>query len=224
MQIEYQKTNQKYRSLCAFTLVELLVVVGIIGILAALLLPALASAKRKAQAVQCISNLRQLGQATFLYSEENNDQLPFAWIRQPNPKHNNFLSLLQPVLLKNGFDGFGDFELENFSCPTRRREPLVGPNPMRISYGMNGFNAIRYATPKTHRLTEVQSRQPSAVLLIADIAYKYNHPPILTVADEHVGYKHSKKANIVFYDGHVSSHSLLETNAVTLNFLAASKP
>lgn len=197
---------------------ELLVVIGIISVLAAILMPALAGARRRAHAVQCMSNLRQLGQATFLYASDYDDQLPFAWVREPNPKHNNFLALLQPVLFKHGFDGFGDFELENFSCPTRRREPLVGPNPMRISYGMNAFNAIEYAKPKTHRLAKVQSRQPTVVLLIADIAFEYNHPPVRTLDAEQVGYKHSKKANIVFYDGHVSAHSLQETNQVILDF------
>ena len=202
----------------AFTLVELLVVIGIISVLAAILLPTLAGAKRRAHAVQCISNLRQLGQATFLYASDYGDQLPFAWIREPNPKHNNFLALLQPVLLEHGFDGFGDFELDNFSCPTRSREPLVGPNPMRISYGMNAFNAVEYAKPKTYRLTRVESRQPATVLLNADIAFEYNHPPIRTLEAKQVGYKHSKKANIVFYDGHVSAHSLLETNQIVLDF------
>lgn len=60
----------------AFTLVELLVVLAVVSLLAALLLPALGRAKGKAQSVSCLSNLKQLGAAFLLYCDENEDVFP----------------------------------------------------------------------------------------------------------------------------------------------------
>jgi len=92
----------KSRRACeGFTMIELLVVLAIISILAALLLPALAGARAKAKAVTCLNNERQLGLAAEIYTDDFNDRLPYNLgadeIRQTVAQH-QFLDWCSSVL------------------------------------------------------------------------------------------------------------------------------
>src|ERR1041385_5092548 len=73
--LPWRNSEQRRRG---FTLIELLVVIAIIGILAALLLPALAKGKLRAQGLHCMNNHRQLCLAWRMYSDDNADKLVFA--------------------------------------------------------------------------------------------------------------------------------------------------
>jgi len=79
------RDRMKTKSVAAFTLIELLVVIAVIAILAALLMPALANAKEQTRRIKCLSNLKQWGQASTMYVDDNNQVYPETKIPEGTP-------------------------------------------------------------------------------------------------------------------------------------------
>ncbi|MBL9139854.1 MAG: type II secretion system protein [Verrucomicrobiales bacterium] len=179
----------------AFTLIELLVVIAIIAVLAGLLLPALAGAKGRARAVQCVSNLRQIGMGCALYAQDNNEALPMSAHQGAS-----WIGRLATYGVTN-----------TYRCPT-------DPNRLRFtSFAINDF-----LTPQPFgardldfsRLTSIAS--PSETLHLAEMTKKFEGSDHFHFADASGGgyatnvfdrqvavERHIAAANYLFVDSHV---------------------
>ena len=128
-----------------FTLIELLVVIAIIAILAGLLLPVLAKAKIKAQAVGCMNNTKQLTLACLLYAGDNNDHLldagAMATADMRDPMSTDFIDLYN-TLAGDPLSHYVGRSVKIYQCPgDTRKSTLAGyvGRPEARSYSMNCF-------------------------------------------------------------------------------------
>jgi prepilin-type N-terminal cleavage/methylation domain-containing protein len=191
-----------------FTLIELLVVVAIIGILAGLILPALAASKTKARSAQCISNLRQWGLACRMYADDNADFLPrrgqgvqtLAEIDRPT----DWFNALPPYL---SLPSFQQMVASNQPPVVREQSLFICPaanNPggtYFLPYGMN-MNLCPWNLPQPTRFVDVV--QPECVVAMADAPGPWastfpTSRPYSPVA------RHASRVNILFLAGQAQS-------------------
>jgi prepilin-type processing-associated H-X9-DG protein/prepilin-type N-terminal cleavage/methylation domain-containing protein len=207
-------TSERSDKNSAFTLVELLVVIAVIAILVALLLAAISQAKGRAQKIQCINNLHQLGVGLQVVLADNNGYL---W-NYPRQLESDGLGISNPAT--------NFFRIGVWLCPSAQwHYQNVSANDL-ISYGYNAFGVLPIGNNDVHfglkahfdsgshliiPVGESQIADPSDMMAIGDgdgfnyfmrgnLAEMEKHGNILT--------RHQGKANVVFCDGHVESPTL----------------
>jgi prepilin-type N-terminal cleavage/methylation domain-containing protein len=128
----HQKNRNGKTSFAAFTLIELLVVIAIIAILASMLLPGLAKAKQAGQRMSCVNNLKQLGLASSMYTQDNKGYFPprlveMRWAQQYLPYYRNVAVIRCPA------------DIINPETDHNGTNTYIGDRAPR-SYIMNAFN------------------------------------------------------------------------------------
>jgi len=191
-----------------FTLVELLVVIAVIAILAALLLPALGRGKEQAQATQCRGNLRQWGMGYRMYADDNNDFLPrrgqgvqtLAQINRPEDWFNALPGYF-------GLPAFWQMVTNNakpsahsesvFICPAASDPGGAYFLPCSMNMNLSPWNL-----PVATKFSEVA--QPSCVVAMADAPGPYASTYPSAQAYGALA-RHSRQVNLLFLAGQVQS-------------------
>jgi len=183
----------------AFTLIELLVVIAIIAILAAMLLPALSSAKSKAQTVSCLNNLKQWGLATQMFALENNDLLPKDGTPNGTSVNEGWYIDIPSVL---GQPTYQEMEWRTNANADIGRSIWICPSNPRRS---NGNNLFHYCLNE-HVNANGSGNQVklSTILKPSDTVWLFDNGKLAGVAQQNNVHSnlHSAGANFTFLDGH----------------------
>jgi prepilin-type N-terminal cleavage/methylation domain-containing protein/prepilin-type processing-associated H-X9-DG protein len=175
----------------AFTLVELLVVIGIIALLISILLPSLNRAREQAKTVQCLSNVRQMGNAVNMFTSEHQGYLPKAWFNDrprpgsgtlwnyPNANTWEWSYIVSTYLAKN--EGV-------FRCPSDP-QPDATPNPFGPAFYTVTFpDGTREGYPRSYRLNI--SNQPNSEIAIR-VAQLRDSTRTIVIAEGRRGYNNA---------------------------------
>jgi prepilin-type processing-associated H-X9-DG protein/prepilin-type N-terminal cleavage/methylation domain-containing protein len=218
MQYRLDVTSRRQNKNSAFTLVELLVVIAIIAILAALLLPAIAQSKKRAQQIQCVNNLHQLGIGLQNILANDHDYPLYV---DPNKKYNNFWAY---PLETDGL-GFSKPPAHWISagvwhCPAAQQPSLsygynaFGFGTYTNTLGLSGHYSINSNILVTLApISESEISEPSDMMAIGEsfsggIDFMRDTYLVSDTSSLNASARHQGKANVVFCDGHVESPTL----------------
>jgi prepilin-type N-terminal cleavage/methylation domain-containing protein/prepilin-type processing-associated H-X9-DG protein len=183
-----------------FTLVEMLVVMGIIGLLAAMLLPVLGRARALARNTSCLGNLRQWGQATHMYAQENDGFLPPDGTPNGTSTQEGWYVDLPTIL---GLPAYHTVPWRTNANAQLDRSLWVCPSNLRRS---NGKNLFHYCLNEHVNGTGLYN-QPTCMSSIESpvkTVWLFDNGKLAAVAQQNNLHTnlHSQGAQVLFLDGH----------------------